>query len=108
MIDITKTTGDKTIYEFTGHAETTDVCSGFSALVCTFCACLTREKPDVKFIFERNGDSYIYEDGEETQYQGDSEKSVIEYPGSSRFEEFFDIGIESMSQEFPRSFVYKG
>lgn len=109
MIDITKTTGETTKYVFKGHAENTNVCSGFSALVCTFTTCLTREKPDVKFRFERkNSDSYLYEDGEETQYWGETETSVIEYTGTSRFEEFFDIGIETMRQEFPQSFVHKG
>lgn len=107
MIEIDKTVSDKTVYEFYGHAETADVCNGFSALVCTFCECLKREKPDLKFIFERSEGSIRY-DGEEHEYEGKPDYSKISYSGTSRFEEFFDIGIDLMGEEFPKSFVYKG
>lgn len=106
MIEIQKT-GD-TRYEFLGHAENTDVCAGVSTLVCTFCACLRQEKPDLKYVFERSSGSIRYEDGKETEYEGKEDYSLIEYSGTSRFEEFFDIGILSMREAFPDSFVYKG
>ena len=108
MITIDKRTGEHTIYEFTGHAENTDVCNGFSALICTFCACLKQEKPDLKFVFERSNGSICYEDGTETEYEGGEDYSIIAYSGRSRFEEFFDIGIDEMRVAFPGSFDKKG
>lgn len=98
----------ETRYEFSGHAEDTDVCNGFSTLVCAFCACLKREKPDLKFVFERRTDSYRYEDGVESIFDGEKDYSLITYSGMSRFEEFFDIATESMREAFPGSFVNKG
>lgn len=98
----------ETRYEFFGHAEDTDVCNGYSTLVSAFCACLSREKPDLKFVFERREESYKYEDGVETTYEGKDDYSMISYSGMSRFEEFFDIATESMREEFPESFVNKG
>ncbi len=98
----------QTKYEFKGHAENTDVCNGFSTLVCAFCTCLRREKPDLKFVFERSQESIRYEDGTETTYEGKEDYSEITYSGRSRFEEFFDIATESMMEEFPGSFVNKG
>ena len=97
-----------TKYEFRGHAESTDVCNGFSTLVCAFCACLKREKPDLKYVFERREESIRYEDGTETSYEGKEDYSEIIYSGYSRFEEFFDIATESMREDFPGSFVNKG
>ena len=98
-----------TKYEFRGHAEDTDVCNGFSTLICAFCVCLRKEKPDLKYVFERREESIRYEDGIETDYEGkDQDYSVITYSGWSRFEEFFDIATESMRENFPGSFVNKG
>ena len=108
MIDIEKTVTDKTTYRMKGHAENTDVCNGFSTLVCTFIECLKQDKPDLKYDFERREESFRYEDGKEEMYWGEGESNLISYSGTSRFEEFFDIGVSSMRREFPDSFVYKG
>lgn len=105
MIEIEKRVTDETVYEFRGHAENTDVCNGFSTLVCTFLECLKQEKPDLKYDFERREESFRYEDGKEEMYWGEGERNLITYSGTSRFEEFFDIGISTMRREFPDSFV---
>lgn len=91
-----------TFYMVEGHART-DICNGFSLLICTFCEVLKHDASDLKYVFERSDGKHIFFNGSESDEEPTGEEtSYVEYRGDPlEAEKFFETGIKLLNSEFP-------
>lgn len=98
MIRTIKIETDKgTEWDISGHAPT-DICNGYSALLCTFVEELKDQAEDLKFVIERREQKITYNGYKETVTEGGGDSNYIWYKGRPSAESFFQTGIRLMSE----------
>ena len=86
-----------TEWKITGHART-DICNGYSALLCTFCEELKHQAEGLKFVIERSEYTITYNGYGETVTEGGGDSNHIWYKGEPAAESFFETGIRLLSE----------
>lgn len=96
--------GDHKTYEIVGHAETTDICNGYSALLWTFVNIVGDQVDNLEYWIERSRQIIKCEKGIVTFEEGrGKDYNRISFDGSSPYENFFLEGMRLLSENYPES-----